>query len=79
MLENPLKIESIPAAILSLVLERPLTSLLKKPCFSPAIFSFPLYLSKSCSIRFTETRVETPFSCMVIPYSRSAAVIVPRL
>ena len=38
---------------------------------------FLLYLSNSSSIRLTLTRVETPFSCMVIPYSRSAAIMVP--
>ena len=35
------------------------------------------YLSRSFSIRFTDTRVDTPFSCIVIPYRRSAAFMVP--
>ena len=51
---------------------------LKKPFLSSAI-TFSSYLSRSFSIRLTDTRVDTPFSCMVIPYSRSAAFIVPRL
>ena len=37
------------------------------------------YLSRSPSIRFTDTRVDTPFSCIVIPYRISAASIVPFL
>ena len=37
------------------------------------------YLLSWFSTRSTDTRVETPFSCMVIPYKRSAAFIVPRL
>ena len=37
------------------------------PCYS--------YASSSSSKRLTDTSVEIPFSCMVIPYSLSAAVM----
>ena len=30
------------------------------------------------SVRLTDTSAETPFSCIVIPYRRSAISIVPR-
>jgi hypothetical protein len=34
---------------------------------------------KNGTVRFTDTSADTPFSCIVIPYRRSAAVIVPLL
>ena len=52
----------------------------KKSLFFFSHFSLsPCYLVSWFSTRSTDTRVETPFSCMVIPYSRSAAFMVPRL
>ena len=34
-------------------------------------------IAEAAAQNFTDTSVDTPFSCMVIPYSRSAAFIVP--
>ena len=52
---------------------------LKKAFLFFLLCHMPSYLSKSFSMRLTETSVDTPFSCIVIPYRRSAAVMVPLL
>ena len=74
---------SMPETILSLVLVRPDTRRLKKPCFLSFCYLFSYQSSSiwsnSSSSRSTDTSVDTPFSCMVIPYSLSAAVMVPLL
>ena len=74
MAEKPLKIESIPDTMLFRVLASPSTRRPKNPFFPSAIRLILLFIYgqknysvRLSSIKFTLTRADTPFSCMVMP------------